>query len=92
MVRPAVANRRCRINKGQLKGMVIQVISEIDEIINGEGESAVGQQRLRRCRMKLVQLAKHLRVSKPGEVISGAEILLVMSQAVHLVYRWVKKD
>ena len=70
----------------------MQVISEIDEILDGEGEPAVGQQQLRRCRMKLVQLAKHLRVSKPGEVISGAEILLVVSQAVRLIYGWVKKD
>ena len=84
--------RRCQINKGQLQGMVFQVISEIDEIIDGEGESAVGQQQLRRCRAKLEQLAKYLRVSRPGEVISGAEVLLVVSQAVRLIYRWMKKD
>ena len=72
--------------------MVIQVISEIDEIIDGEGEPAVGQQQLRRCRAKLEQLAKYLRTSKPGEVISGAEMLLVVCQAVRLIYRWVEKD
>ena len=68
------------------------MISELDEIIDGEGESAVGQQQLHRCRAKLEQLAKCLQASKPGEVISGAEMLLVVSQAVRLIYRWVKKN
>jgi len=71
--------------------MVIQVISEIDEIIGGEGESAVGQKQLRRCRAKLERLVRILRASKPGEVISGAEVLLVVSQVVRLLYRWVKR-
>ena len=72
--------------------MVIKVISEIDEIISGEGESAVGRKRLRRCKEKLEYLAELLRVSKPGEYISGAEILIIISESIRLLYKWVKKN
>ena len=72
--------------------MVVEVISQIDEIISGEGESAVGEQQLIRCRAKLKCLAKKLSTSKPGEVVNGAEMLLLISQAVRLVYKWVKKN
>ena len=71
--------------------MVIAVISEIDEIISGEGESAVGQRQLKRCKAKLDRLVKILRVSKPGEIITGAEVLLVVGQAVRLMYEWVRR-
>ena len=70
--------------------MVMELISEIDELLNGEEESTVGRKRLKKCKTKLQCLAESLRESKPGEIVSGAEILMVVSQAVHLMYKWVR--
>ena len=76
----------------QLEGLVMQVISELDEIIGGEGGRTVSQRQLHRCRAKLVLLAHYLRTARPGAQISGAEVLLLVCQALRLLQAWVKKS
>lgn len=70
----------------------MQVISELDEIIGGEGGRTVSQRQLHRCRAKLVLLAHCLRTARPGAQISGAKVLLLVCQALRLLQAWVKKS
>lgn len=79
------------MNKEQLRRLLLQVISEIDEIAKGEGEQTVGSRTLKKCSADLHRLADRLKMSQPGEYISGAEVLLLVSRAVRLVYEWIER-
>ncbi len=79
------------MNKAQLLRLVLEMISAIDEILEGEGEQAVGQSELHECRKELLDLAGRLRIARAGEVVDGAEVILVASRVLRLAYEWVRE-
>ena len=79
------------MTKRQLQSFVMGMISELDEIFQGEGERAAGRQELVRCREVLEDLVKRLRPSRSGESVSGAELLVVLGRFVDALALWVRK-
>ena len=79
------------MTKGQLQGLIVGMISELDEIIKGEGEQAAGQQELLRCKEALEDLVRRLKPSRSWGLVSGAELLLVVGRIIEALARWARK-
>ena len=79
------------MTKGQLQGLVVGMISELDEIIEGEGERAVGRHELLSCKEALEELAMRLKPSRSEESVSGAELLVVLGRFIDALALWVRK-
>ena len=86
------ANKEVGMTKGQLRGLVVRMISELDEIIGGEGERAAGRHELVECKEELQVLSEKLKPSRSGEIVSGSELLLVLGEVVQSLVAWVRKS